>query len=70
MNTTGKMPEDECVRIPGEERLKRESIQWSRQAAVALSLKLMAWPERDVSHWFGGAQAQPELKVMGDGHLG
>jgi hypothetical protein len=69
MNMTGKMLRDECVRIPGEERLKRESIQWSRQAAVALSLQLMAWPERDVAQWFGD-QAQPELKVMGDGHLG
>lgn len=69
MNVAGKMTQEDFVCIPGEERLGWESIQWSRQAAVALSLQLMAWPERDVAQWFGD-QAQPDLKVMGDGHLG
>jgi|GEM_PF-5394390 hypothetical protein len=52
---------DDCIRVPGEEQPQGEPIQWSRQAAVELSLHLMAWPELDVPHWPGG-QAWHKLK--------
>lgn len=51
---------DYFIPIPGTDRWKGDSIQWSRQAVVALSLHLIAWPERDVPHWFTD-QAQENL---------
>lgn len=67
MNTDCEFPFEDCIGISGEERWQGESIQWSRQAVVALSLHLIAWPELDVPHWFG-EQAKHNLKVTPDGY--
>jgi len=63
------MSTDDCILVPGEEQLQGEPIQWSRQAAVELSLHLMAWPELDVPHWPGRpglaqAEVHPRLPSL------
>ena len=67
MSTVAETEFDDCIRVATEDQCAGIPIQWSMQARAALSAHLIAWPERDVPHWFDNLVHQ-NLKATFDGH--